>query len=66
LAFGAEAIARVTGREPLLTVDGLHMSRYKMYFTSGKAERELGYRSRSYMEGVVDALAWVRKAGYQR
>jgi len=66
LAFGAEAIARVTGSEPLLTVDGLHMSRYKMYFTSAKAERELGYRSRSYMEGVVDALAWFRNAGYLR
>ena len=66
LAFGAEAIARVTGREPLLTVDSLHMSRYKMYFTSAKAERELGYRSRSYTEGVVDALAWFRNAGYLR
>jgi dihydroflavonol-4-reductase len=50
----------------LLTVDGLHMSRYKMYFTSAKAERELGYRSRSYTEGVVDALAWFRNAGYLR
>jgi dihydroflavonol-4-reductase len=64
LAFGAEAIARLTGREPLLTVDGLRMSRYKMFFTSAKAERELGYRSRPYEDGVVDALAWFRQAGY--
>jgi dihydroflavonol-4-reductase len=64
LAFGAEAIARFTGKEPLLTVDSLHMSRYKMYFTSAKAERELGYRSRPCVEGVVDALAWFREAGY--
>jgi dihydroflavonol-4-reductase len=64
LAFGAEAVARLTGREPLLTVDGLRMSRYRMFFTSAKAERELGYRSRPYQEGVADALAWFREAGY--
>ena len=62
--FAAEAFARLTGKEPLLTVDGLRMSRYRMFFTSAKAERELGYRSRPYQEGVVDALAWFRKAGY--
>jgi dihydroflavonol-4-reductase len=66
LAFGAEAVARFTGREPLLTVDSLHMSRYRMFFTSAKAERELGYRSRPALEGVVDALAWFRTAGYLR
>ena len=64
LAFGAEAVARLTGKEPLLTVDGLHMSRYRMFFTSAKAERELGYRSRPCVEGVIDALAWFREAGY--
>jgi dihydroflavonol-4-reductase len=64
LAYGAQAVAYVTGKEPLLTVDGLRMSRYHMFFTSAKAERELGYRSRAYQEGVIDALAWFRKAGY--
>ena len=64
MAFCTEAVARLTGKEPLLTVDGLNMSRYKMYFTSAKAERELGYRSRPCVEGVVDALAWFRQAGY--
>jgi len=64
LAYGAQAFAYVTGKEPLLTVDGLRMSRYHMFFTSAKAERELGYRSRAYQEGVIDALAWFRKAGY--
>jgi dihydroflavonol-4-reductase len=64
LAYGAQALAYVTGKEPLLTVDALRMSRYHMFFTSAKAERELGYRSRAYQEGVIDALAWFRKAGY--
>ena len=64
LAYGAEAIARLTGKEPLLTLDGLRLARYRMFFTSAKAERELGYRSRPYLEGVADALTWFRKAGY--
>ncbi|HSS84215.1 MAG TPA: hopanoid-associated sugar epimerase [Reyranella sp.] len=64
LAYGAEAVARLTGKEPLLTLDGLRLARYRMFFTSAKAERELGYRSRPYQEGVADALSWFRKAGY--
>ncbi|HWX48541.1 MAG TPA: hopanoid-associated sugar epimerase [Roseomonas sp.] len=64
IALGAEAVARLTGREPLLTRDGLRMSRYRMFFTSAKAERELGYRARPYEEGVADALAWFRQAGH--
>ena len=44
LAFAAEAMARVTKREPLLTVGRPRMSKHLMFFTSAKAERELGYR----------------------
>ncbi|HKR39146.1 NAD-dependent epimerase/dehydratase family protein [Paraburkholderia sp. CNPSo 3274] len=64
LAMGAEAVARFTKREPFVTVDALKMSKNKMYFTSAKAERELGYRARPYREGLKDALAWFREAGY--
>lgn len=64
LAYSAQALAHFTKKEPMLTVDGLRMSRYRMFFTSAKAERELGYRSRPYQEGVADALAWYREAGY--
>ena len=64
LALAAERVARLTGKEPLLTLDGLRMSRYHMFFTSAKAERELGYRSRPSREGVADALTWFRTAGY--
>jgi dihydroflavonol-4-reductase len=64
LAMGAEAVAKITKREPFVTVDGLKMSKNKMYFTSAKAERELGYRARPYREGLSDALDWFRQAGY--
>lgn len=63
-AHGVEALARLTGKEPFLTVDGLTMARHLMYFTSKKAERELGYRARPYRDALVDAIAWFRKAGY--
>lgn len=58
LAFAAEAVARVTGKEPFLTADALRMSRYQMYFSSAKAIRELGYTARPYQEGLKDAYAW--------
>ncbi len=64
LAYGAEAVARITKREPFVTVDALKMSKNKMYFSSTKAERELGYRARPYREGLQDALAWFRQAGH--
>jgi dihydroflavonol-4-reductase len=60
----AEMIATMTGREPLLTVDGLRMSERRMFFTSAKAERELGYHARPYREGLRDAVDWFRGAGY--
>ncbi|AOJ07836.1 hopanoid-associated sugar epimerase [Burkholderia mayonis] len=66
LALGAEAVAKVTKREPFVTIDALRMSKNKMYFTSAKAERELGYRARPYREGIRDALDWFRQAGYLR
>ena len=64
LAFAAEAVARVTGKEPFLTADALRMSRYQMYFSSAKAERELGYAARPYREGLKDAHAWFAANGY--
>lgn len=61
-----EAMARVTRREPLLTLDGLRMARRYMYFTSAKAERELGYLARPYREALADAIAWFGRKGYLR
>jgi len=66
LASVAEVFARMTSREPFLTRDGLKMSEHRMFFSSAKAARELGYRARPYVEGLRDALAWFREAGYVR
>jgi dihydroflavonol-4-reductase len=64
LAHAAEAVARLRGREPFLTVDGLKMSRNRMFFSSDKAERELGYRPGPYIGGVQAAVAWFGREGY--
>jgi dihydroflavonol-4-reductase len=64
LAFAAEAVARVTGKEPFVTRDALDMAAHRMFFSSAKAERELGYHARPYREALADALAWFRQAGY--
>ena len=64
LAWAAEALARITGKEPFLTADALRMSRYRMFFSSEKAVRELGYAPRPYKEGLKDALSWFGENGY--
>src|SRR5262245_57319931 len=66
IALGAEWWARLTGAEPFATVDGLRMARHHMFFDDAKARRELGYVSRPYREGIADAIAWFRQAGYVR
>jgi len=66
LAYAAEAFARLSGSEPFLTVDALRMSEHHMFFSSAKAERELGFRARPYADAIADALAWFRGAGYIR
>jgi dihydroflavonol-4-reductase len=66
LAFAAEAVARVTKREPFVTLDGLRMAKYKMFFSSAKAERELSYHARPASEALADAFCWFRDAGYLR
>jgi dihydroflavonol-4-reductase len=37
-----------------------------MFFTSAKAQHELGFEARPYTEGLKDAVAWFRGAGYLR
>jgi dihydroflavonol-4-reductase len=64
LAVIMELMARFTGREPMLIRDTLRMARKRMYFSSAKAERALGYHTRPAIEGLRDAVAWFRAAGY--
>ena len=59
--------ARVlAGREPRVTLDGLRMSRKHMYFSSAKAQRELGYTWRDPRVAIREAIDWFKGEGYLR
>ena len=63
LALLAEGAARITGREPFLTRDALRMSRHHMFYSSARAQGELGYHARDWRKALADAVAWFRDAG---
>lgn len=65
IAYLAEAWSNLTGiGEPFVTIDGLNMSKKKMYFSSARAEQELGYRHRSGKKAIEDAVGWFKDNGY--
>lgn len=63
LAVGAELWGRITGAEPFVTIDALKMARHRMFYSSARAEAELGYHARPYTEALADALRWFADAG---
>ncbi len=59
LALAAEGWARLAGgAEPMLTVDALKMARKKMFFSSARARKSLGYAPRPAEEALRDAIVW--------
>ena len=64
VAYISELYARLTGRPTRVTVEGVRMARKRMFFSSDKAVRELGYRSRPPTEAFTDALRWFEEHGY--
>jgi dihydroflavonol-4-reductase len=63
IAYVAEAVARVTGRPGRITLEGVRMARKRMFFSSDKASRELGYQWRPPTEALRDAIAWLCEQG---
>lgn len=65
IAYAAEAWTRLSGGdEPFVTVDGIRMAKKKMFFSSAKAGRELGYAPRPARQALGDAVSWFRDHGY--
>jgi dihydroflavonol-4-reductase len=56
--------ARWTGRTPRVPLEGVRMSRHKMFFDSGKAVRELGLPQTPVEDALARAIAWFRENGY--
>ena len=63
MAYAAEAVAKLTGHSGRLTLEGVRMSRKRMFFSSAKAVRELGYHWRPPVEAFDDAVRWFRERG---
>jgi dihydroflavonol-4-reductase len=63
IAYVAEGFAKLTGRSGRITLEGVRMSRKKMFFSSAKAARELGYRWRPPVQAFEDAIRWFRDNG---
>lgn len=64
LAWLAECLARVNGREPAMTVAGVKLAREHMYYSHARAAQELGYRPRPAQCAFEDALRWFGEHGY--
>ena len=62
IAYFVEFAARIRNSqtEPLVTVDGIKMSKTFMFFSSVKAKNAIGYSPRPAREALADAVAWLR------
>jgi dihydroflavonol-4-reductase len=69
VAFAAAAVdetvtGRMLGREPRATIDTVRMGRKKMFASSAKAERELGWKILPVEPALKRAVEWFRANGY--
>ncbi len=52
---------RVTGSTPAVPLEGVRMSRERMYADSSKAERDLGYTATSVRAAIERAVGWFKE-----
>ncbi|MGA8036465.1 MAG: hopanoid-associated sugar epimerase [Candidatus Acidiferrales bacterium] len=62
--YADEFMSRIAGREPKIPVEGVKMSRHRMFVETGKAERELGYVHSSVEAALERAVRWYEQNGY--
>ncbi|MGO8794378.1 MAG: hopanoid-associated sugar epimerase [Candidatus Sulfotelmatobacter sp.] len=55
---------RLMGREPRATIEQVRMGKKKMWASSGKAERELGWKTIPADDALRRAVEWFRANGY--
>lgn len=55
---------RILGREPRATIDAVRMGRKKMFVSSAKAGRELGWKTVPVNDALRSAVEWFQTNGY--
>jgi dihydroflavonol-4-reductase len=58
------AVARLLGREPQIPLEGVRMSRHKMFVDASKAGREFGFAPGPIEAALARATAWYESNGY--
>jgi dihydroflavonol-4-reductase len=64
--YADELFSRWTGREPQIPVEGVKMSRHRMFVESDKAQRELGYEPGPVEAALGRSVRWYEASGYAR
>lgn len=64
VACGDELKSKFTGRPPRAPLAGVRMALHKMFFSPGKAIRELGLPQTPPKKALTDAVEWFRGNGY--
>jgi dihydroflavonol-4-reductase len=69
IAYAAGAVdqtvqGRLLGREPRATIETVRMGKKKMWASSGKAERELGWKTVPVDDALRRAVEWFQANGY--
>ncbi len=63
-AAGMESVARLGRGRPAVSLTAVRMARKRMYFSPGKAVRELGLPQTEPREALGEAVEWFRRHGY--
>ncbi len=64
--YADQWFSRLVGRDPSIPVEGVKMSRHRMFVACGKAERELGYAPGPVDAALARAVSWYQEHGYTR
>jgi dihydroflavonol-4-reductase len=64
--YADQWLSRLAGREPRIPVEGVRMSRHRMFIESDKAGRELGYQAQPPRRALERAVRWYEENGYVR
>lgn len=64
--FDQSITGKLRGKEPRATVEAVRMGRKKMFASSAKAARELGYRVLPAEDALRRAVEWFKARGYDR